>query len=200
MRALVLKDLYVLSRQMRAFLLMIVLFSVVPGMNMTVFAVVYATMMPYTALAYDERSHWEQLARMMPYSSRDIVLGKYVLGWLFTGGAALLALLAGTAERALGIDAASPAGVGVAFCVGMLVMALTLPPMFRFGVEKGRMFFITLIVVVSCGSAGLASGLVEAGALSGLSAPTLALPAVAVAGTLLSILLSVRMYEKRINA
>jgi hypothetical protein len=186
---------------MRAFLLMIVLFSVVPGMNMTVFAVVYATMMPYTALAYDERSHWEQLARMMPYSSRDNRAGQICAGLAFHGrsGAAGSARRNGGAGR-WGLTPPLPPGVGAAFCVGMLVMALTLPPMFRFGVEKGRMFFITLIVVVSCGSAGLASGLVEAGALSGLSAPTLALPAVAVAGTLLSILLSVRMYEKRINA
>jgi len=93
-KGLLLKDLYVLMRQMKIFLVMIVIFALVPGGSMTVFAVVYAGMMPYTALAYDERCKWDVLAGMMPYTKRQIVLSKYVLGYLFVLGTAVFSLLA----------------------------------------------------------------------------------------------------------
>ena len=82
MKALILKDTYVIWRQMKYFLVMLLLFCALPNGFNNAFAVVYAAMLPYTALAYDERSKWDQLAAMMPYSTRDIVLGKYVFGWL----------------------------------------------------------------------------------------------------------------------
>lgn len=200
MKALVIKDLCVLIRQMRVFLLMVIVFAVLPGSNMTVFAVVYAAMMPYTALAYDERSHWDQLARTMPYSTRDLVVSKYVLGWLFTAAAAAVALLAGLIERRFIPQAVSPATVALSFCVGLMMMAVTLPPMFRFGVEKGRMLFILVMVVVACGSAGLVGGIAEsAGTQVLLPRLMLALPLAAVVLTAVSVPLSVKLYEKRIS-
>lgn len=83
MQALILKDFYVMWKQTRVFLLVILVFSAIPGSFNAVFAVIYSAMLPYTAMAYDERSKWNQLAAMMPYSDRDIVLSKYAFGWLF---------------------------------------------------------------------------------------------------------------------
>ena len=82
MSALLLKDYYVIFRQMKIFLLLILVFSCIPGTFYSTFAVVYASMLPYTALAYDERSRWDQMAAMMPYSARDVVLSKYLFGWI----------------------------------------------------------------------------------------------------------------------
>ena len=82
MTALLLKDYYVIFRQMKIFLLLILVFSCIPGTFYSTFAVVYASMLPYTALAYDERSRWDQMAAMMPYSARDVVLSKYLFGWI----------------------------------------------------------------------------------------------------------------------
>jgi ABC-2 type transport system permease protein len=195
MNALLKKDLYVLTRQMRMFLLMIVVFALLPGMNMTIFAVVYSAMMPYTAMAYDERSHWDQLAGMMPYSTLDIVLSKYVLGWLFVGGTALLTVLSSTILRIFKVEVSSPLGSLLAFFVGITMLAVILPPMFRFGVEKGRMFFILVMVVVACGSAGLVMGVMDSmDAIAGVL--TVALPAAAVALSAISVPLSVKCYEK----
>ena len=92
MSALIRKDFYVLWKQMRFFLLLVIVFSVIGSEFYTIFAVVWASMLPYTALAYDERSHWDQLAAMMPYSTRNMVLSKYVLGWLCMAGAMMLCL------------------------------------------------------------------------------------------------------------
>ncbi|MCI2055540.1 MAG: ABC-2 transporter permease [Oscillibacter sp.] len=200
MKGLLLKDLYVLTRQMRVFLLFIVVFSVIPGSNMTVFAVVYAAMMPYTALAYDERSHWEQMAGMMPYSTRQIVVSKYILGWIFTVCAAVVAAVAGVIETRFGLNGSSPLIAGLSLCVGIIMMDITLPPMFRLGVEKGRMFFIILMVLAACSSATLVSGIVESSATSTLvPLMTLALPVGAIVLTAISIPLSVKCYEKHLS-
>ncbi|MCI2059168.1 MAG: ABC-2 transporter permease [Oscillibacter sp.] len=195
MKGLLIKDLYVLLKQMRIFLLMVVVFAIIPGSSMTTFAVIYAAMMPYTALAYDERSRWGELAGMMPYSTREIVLSKYVLGWLFTGGAAVIALAAGLVEARMGLRGCSPRMAILSLCIGVIMMAITLPPMFRFGVEKGRMLFILVMVVAALSSVSLVNALdqvVETRAL--MSVLGLCLPVAAVVLSAVSVLLSVRFY------
>ena len=48
-------------------------------------AVIYGSMIPYSAMAYDQRSRWDTFARMLPYSgTKTAVLSRYVLGWIFT--------------------------------------------------------------------------------------------------------------------
>ena len=196
MKGLLLKDLYVLMRQMKIFLVMIVIFALVPGGSMTVFAVVYAGMMPYTALAYDERCKWDVLAGMMPYTKRQIVLSKYVLGYLFVLGTAVFSLLAKVVTQHFTSQPADVASVLLAFCAGFIMLAVTLPPMFRFGVEKGRLFFILLMVVVACGSAGLVQGVMQTPDLQPyMPLLSAALPAAALVLNLISVPLSVRLYR-----
>ena len=90
MKGLLLKDFYTITKSLRAFLLIVVILAVMPGTNMAAFAVVYASLLPVTALSYDERCHWERLAAMSPWSSRDIVVSKYLLGYLAIIGACLI--------------------------------------------------------------------------------------------------------------
>ena len=192
MRALIKKDLFVLIRQMRMFLVIIVVFAIVPGNSMTVFAVVYTAMLPYTALAYDERSKWDQMAAMLPYTNGDIVLSKYLLGYLLMGCAALLSLAAKLITRS------DPSGMLLGLCIGLLMMALTLPPMFRFGVEKGRMFFVFLMVLLGVGGTSLVTGITESpntGSMEHLL--MLILPLAAVVLNAVSIPLSIVLYGRR---
>ena len=137
----------------------------------------------------------------MPYTVRDLVLSKYILGWCFTAAAALIVLAAGEVERQFvsGISA-SPAATGLALCVGTLATALTLPLMFRFSVERGRMFFLLLVIVLACGSAGLFSGIAEDPAAAVLTRRlVLILPAATILCSVLSVFLSIRLYQKRMQ-
>ena len=198
MRGLLIKDLSVLTRQMRIFLLMIVFFAVLPNSNMVFFAVIYAAMMPYSTLAYDERSKWDQIANVMPYSKKEIVLSKYMLGWCFVAGTFLIAMAAETVESLFHIGSVSLTGAALAVCVAVIMMDLTLPPMFRLGVERGRMFFILIMVFLACGGAGLVGGAVgNAGAQSLLHLLKLILPAAAAILTLISVPLSIHLYSNR---
>ena len=79
MKALLKKDIFCVLKSMKVFLLVIVLFAAIPGFSASRFAIIYAAMLPLTALAYDERSKWDVLAATMPYSPLQIVLSKYVL-------------------------------------------------------------------------------------------------------------------------
>ena len=200
MKALVKKDIFVLIRQMRLFLLMIAVFAVLPQGNMSIFAVVYCGMLPYTAMAYDERSKWDDLAAAMPYTVGDIVLSKYILGWLAVGCATVLSML-GNLVLGRFITTDFPAGALLpTMCMGLLVMAVTLPLMFRFGVEKGRMFFVFLMVFVAVGGAGLVQGIMgnEGGVSVGAAALIqLGIPLLAAALTAVSVPLSMSMYKKR---
>ena len=200
MKALILKDTYVIWRQMKYFLVFILLFSALPSGFNNAFAVVYAAMLPYTALAYDERSKWDQLAAMMPYSTRDIVLCKYVFGWLCIGGAAVLSSLLQTV-LSLVIDRAFLSGVMALSVLGALcILALSLPMMFRMGVEKGRLGMF-LIIFLICGGAGAIASIAEnmnSGTPFALQTPILAVLLVAaLVLNAVSVPLSMRFYTKR---
>lgn len=204
MKALLKKDIFVLIRQMRMFLVMIVVFSVLPGMNMSIFAIVYCGMLPYTAMAYDERSKWDQMAAMMPYSIRDIVLSKYLLGWVCSVAAGLCSMALQFVLTVLDVPTAAldPVANLIGLCGSMCVLAVTLPMMFRFGVERGRLALFLLIFLV-CGGAGALGTITLAvdHTASGINGPfaffMLILPAAALVLTAISIPLSVRMYQKK---
>ena len=111
MKGLLWKDFYLINRQMRFFFLIILVFAVVPNYYIQLFAITYAGLLPYSTIAHDEQSHWDVLAGMMPYSVRDLVLSKYLLGWVSALIISLLALGAGRLEQGIFPQAAQPAGV-----------------------------------------------------------------------------------------
>lgn len=201
MKALVWKDLCVLLKQVRIFIFVILIISVFNGAFGNVFIVVWAAMMPFTAMAYDERSKWDQLAAMMPYSIRDIVLSKYALGWLCMGAAALFSLATQLVLTILRVPTAAldPVGSLLGLCASACVLAITLPIMFRFGVERGRLVMFLMIFLV-CGAAGAVSSIAMDIGDGALHVPPLViavLPAAAVILTAVSVPLSMRLYQKR---
>lgn len=201
MKGLLLKDWYVLVRQMKLFGVMIILFALIPGMSMTAFAVMYASMLPYSSLAYDERSKWEMLAGMLPYKTGEIVLSKYVLGWITTGCAALLALGAQVAVGFAGAGLTSEQlwTTGLTFCIALIIMAITLPLVFRFGVEKGRMLFLVMFVFIMVGAVTLTQGIIETGSISAQQLASIGFlaPLAAIVFQAASVLISIRLYQKR---
>lgn len=195
MKALLLKDYCVLWKQLRFFLLFILIFSALPGGFNGVFAVTYAALLPYSCIAYDERSKWDQLAAMMPYTARDLVLSRYVLGWIAAAGACALSLVLQGVFSTLLETGFYPVTLVLAFFACLTTLAITLPLIFRFGVERGRLLMFLIIFLV-CGSAGALGGIADA--TSGLppAAVWLLLP-VSLVLTVLSVPLSIRWYAHR---
>lgn len=197
MSALILKDYFVIFRQMRIFLLLVLVFSCIPGAFYSTFAVVYASMLPYTALAYDERSHWDQMAAMMPYSDRDVVLGKYAFGWIGVAIAAAATFVLQTVLAAVWSGAEGPSApvILLSVCVAVCILDITLPMMFRFGVEKARLAMLLIIFLV-CAGAGAVSAIDQSGGPD-FGFQMWAPPMVAVVMTAVSVPLSIRFYSRR---
>lgn len=200
MKALIWKDTYVIWRQMKYFLVMLLLFCFLPNGFNNAFAVIYAAMLPYTALAYDERSKWDQLAATMPYSTRDMVLSKYVFGWLCIVGAAALSGLLQIAASFVTHRTFLPGVLALSALGAVCILAITLPLMFRFGVERGRLAMFLVIFLV-CGAAGAIAQIAEemsGGALSILSGSMVAVALlVAAVLTVASVPLSIGFYGRR---
>jgi hypothetical protein len=149
MKGLILKDLYVVIKQMKVLLLIVVLFTILLGSTFGVFLLLYCAMLPITTIAYDERAKWDKYAATMPYSRRDVVLSKYLLG-LACMVVALILVFIGTLVYGVFTDAVFTGGSLVEmvimlvslFCVTLIFMAINMPIIFKWGVEKGRIIFI----------------------------------------------------------
>jgi hypothetical protein len=159
MKGLLIKDFYTLTKQLKMFLLIIVLFSLMQGSSTASFAFVYSAMLPITAMAYDERSKWDKLAAMMPYSKRSIVIEKYLLGYICLAAVAVLSYIVKIASS-LYLKEPVTAKIFIeslpVLCMAVLFLAVNLPCMFKLGVEKGRLIFIAFIAIIVVG--GLALG------------------------------------------
>ena len=193
MKALIQKDFYVIWKQMRIYVVIILLLSMINSAFNIVFLVVWCSMLPYTAMAYDERSHWNQLASMMPYSRRDIVLSKYVLGWLCIAAAGVLCLALQAVSGIFSGNAPSVLTLLASLCLGIICLDITLPAVLRFGVERGRMLFMVLIFGVAVSVGALAEMVDE---FPSLPIPLMMLlPVAATAATAVSIPLSIKLYQ-----
>lgn len=159
MKGLLIKDFYTLTKQLKMFLLIILLFSLMQGSSTASFAFVYSAMLPITAMAYDERSKWDKLAAMMPYSKRSIVIEKYLLGYICLAAVAVLSYIVKIASS-LYLKEPVTAKIFIeslpVLCMAVLFLAVNLPCMFKLGVEKGRLIFIAFIAIIVVG--GLALG------------------------------------------
>ena len=200
MKALLWKDFCLLRRQLKLYIIAVFIMAFVPNLYLSFFAVVYGALIPYNTIALDEQSGWDGLAAMMPYSPRALALSKYATGWIFCGCCALLALIAGQLEKSVSISAAQPEGVLLAVCLGAVLIAISLPVLFRFGVAKGRMV-TTLLVVLCCGGAGALSAIVQDTSATAFlaHAPLWIAPVVAVAANVGSVAVSQRVLERKMG-
>ena len=150
MKGLLYKDAVTLLKQMKFFLGMIVIFAALPGLSTVSLAMIYAAMLPFSAMAYDEQAKWNRLAAMLPYTDMQLVLSKYILGWASVLGALVIAAAVQTAS-ALIRGARAELGSGMLVLIlsaslALLLLAFALPLLYRFGVERGRLAFLLVVI------------------------------------------------------
>ena len=164
MKGLLIKDFYTLAKQVWFFLIFIVVFACMPGFSFLTFAIVYATMLPMTSIAYDERSKWDKLAAMMPYSKKDLVLSKYLLGLFIILATAVFSCFA---QAVIGIfthtalNGAFFSQLVLIICFAVIIESIELPVLIALGVEKGRLLMIVFMVAAGVGGASLVDNVVK---------------------------------------
>ena len=112
-------------------------------------------MISVNLLGYDERSRWTEYVGTLPYTKTQIVSAKYLIG-LFTQIAMLIVICAAQGVK-MGIEGTFVMKEFLVLMMLLLVMAsvassLTLPFIFKYGVEKGRGAYYVMIGVVCAGS------------------------------------------------
>jgi hypothetical protein len=150
MKSLLLKDFYVITKQLKIFLIIIPVIALTTGEAMSTFSILLGAVLPMIAIAYDERSKWDELAAMMPYSKFDLIFSKYLLGYLCMFGAALLVFIGQIIGKNNGIVVIDDDINVLLFAVmgGLIFIAINTPILFKFGSEKGRFVFIITMALV----------------------------------------------------
>lgn len=171
MKGLLIKDFYVLVKQLKIFLVFIPLMALMGGSSLASTSILLGAVLPMTAIAYDERSKWNELALMMPYSKKDIAICKYLLGYTCMLIATMLSFLGQTLLVTFGGKLDFNINMllfGVA--AGLFFIALNTPLSFKFGVEKVRYIFIIGMVAITA----LAGILVETDSINVIAQSSIA--------------------------
>lgn len=210
MKGLLWKDFYMIGKYCRSYLLIVIVFLVVSVWGdgnwfFMAYPAVVTSMLPMTLMSYEENCRWNQYGATFPYSRADIVSAKYIITLIFVG---LLFLCTAIAQ---GIRIMNSGGglfpgewmiVSVLIAmVGLISPSILLPFLFRFGVAKGRIVYIGLMVIIFA-FAGVkqVNGGEEADYLmnAGLSGPVLVMACLIIALLfLLSWFLSVMIYQHK---
>lgn len=196
MKGILLKDMMTLKRTMLLYLVLIVFFAVSNGGSGAAFAMFYSIAMPVNMIAVDERSRFDRLMPMLPVRRIDCVLDKYIGAWGCLALAAVLGIV-GESVKAGALVLSPVILPAVAVC--LISQAITLPLLFKFGVDQGRMIYMIAIIVMA-GLLGALGSLID----GQFFVPAQWLTAMALlAGVALnagSILVSERVYLGRLTA
>jgi len=203
MKGLILKDLMGLKKFSKNYLIFILFYAVI-GLFSNMYALfsgfimVFAFMLPITAVSFDERSKWDSYALTMPISRKDIVLSRYLLGLIFAGAAVVICFVYTliTSGENFGTSLLLS---GAFFLVGMLFFSIIFPILLKVGVEKGRLtmiiiFLLPTVIIMTLSKIGF-----DFSKPSEQTLMTIAwiAPFVVIAIFVASIFLSFRIYSKK---
>ena len=159
MKGLIRKDFYLLwsyCRLMLLFLLAFIIFSAFSSDGQSPFFIYYpcilSSVLPVNLLAYDDAEHWLTYCDTLPVTRRQYVSGKYIMSLICAGAIFLLSAVAAVV-RLCRSGAFNPADLtdqlAVLAMISLLSSALTMPPLFKFGAQKGRIVFIGVVGIFS---------------------------------------------------
>lgn len=150
MKGLILKDFINIKGQLVLYLLIVVLWLGIgfKWESSSFFSSVmqmFAVMIPLTALACDEKNHWNRFALTMPVCRRELVQSKFLFTLITM---AALALVSFAGSLVISGDVEESVLVVLYSCpFGVILNGILMPVMFRFGVEKGRFVFIGVVAL-----------------------------------------------------
>ena len=213
MKALLLTDLYQTWINCKFYLLFVAVAAAITvatggsdennmGSFMSVYSMVMCSMMGMSLVQLDEASHWNIYAQALPATRKDQVSSKYAItlicfGFVWVLFAVLFVILALLGRMPWVMAGGQLAILAV---MGLLAPAFSMPAMFRWGSNKGRVIFLAVIVAVGFGAGALFSTV----SFDSLSLPHIPVPVLIALLALIpaalfvgSWFLAVRWYEKR---
>lgn len=157
--ALVKKDFFALSKNLKVFLLLIILFGIQPSNFLMPFAFFYTLSLPVTTFGYDEKSNWNRYVKVLPIPEKTIVLSKYILGYVTIVGLFTVSAIAQFIYHAFNYQGNELSMypkflliIVIASSLSALTLNIILPFMFKHGLEKGRLvggLFLGIMLLVT---------------------------------------------------
>ncbi len=151
MKALILKDIYCITKQYASFLLIATLMSISGNSFMVMLVVFYGVAISISSLDTDEKSKWSKLASMMPYKKSDIILSKYILTYIGIFAFLIISLTVNFLTYTFNLTETFDLEIyALSLSFGLIYGAISLFTMFVFGVAKSRLVIglVGIIIVV----------------------------------------------------
>lgn len=152
MKGLIFENFYILRRQMKLASILLLICAVAsyftsPFVFMGM-STMLVSMMPITGMVYElEESRMMKIITTMAVEKKDIVKSKYIITNIFSLGALVVNfvfLLISTKNLFMSIFASL-----AVFFLGVIVIEIMIPLIFKYGVEKGRTLLLVIILILS---------------------------------------------------
>ena len=198
MKAVLMSDLMVIKSQAKSVLLVIVVWLGITifnksGLFFSALSTVYAMMLPLTCIAAYEKSHFDRYLFTAPVSRASAAMGHYVFSIIC---ALCLAVIGFAASVALGMSVREAAySTSACFCIGIVMVSVVLPVIYKYGTEKARLTMMAVFVVFLLGF-GLLLNALDIN-MHSLGDALLFLPLLTVAVFAVSAAISVGIYKRR---
>ena len=200
MKGLMKKEFLMLWRASRAFMLICVVFIAMSAISQDniiflFMPIMISGLLPSTLLSYDERCKWQEFSGALPVSRAQLVSAKYLLGLGCMTLILLVTLIVHLIVRRFPPQTLLSM-LGAIYGLSLFISAVSLPMMFKFGVEKGRLWYYATLVLVG-GASGASAGVATDLFSEGLPSFLWLIPVLGVVIFALSWLLAIRFYQKR---
>ena len=196
MRGILYKDLITVRKSIFIYVLLVILLAGFGDGFQVTLGMVYCIMLPVSLLGYDERAHFERLLAAMPLSPLVRVLDKYIFAYASIAFALLVVLARGMLIPELTV---APWMIAISCAMALISTAVVLPLVFHLGTERGRGIYLLTIGVQMALCFIIRDG-VGGQSESGVLLGSLAAVAVGVMANAVSIVLSKRLYARRLAA
>ena len=142
-------------------------------------AVIMVLLCMFSLAGYDDQGGWGRFRATMPFSRREVVVGRYLAVLLLglvgialavvLGGAfqALFGALLGTRTDAPGVAELVASSVASLAC-GLVICAVAMPFSVKFGAMRGMRFFACAVAIVISVGVALGIGAMSPGVLAGI--------------------------------
>lgn len=195
----ILKDLKNLKGQIIYYIFIFTVFFIVSALSGNLYysaglSIFFAVLVPVSAMSYDERDKWDKFALASGITRRELAFSRYILGFafFFVSWGLTFVLLAIPAMKTF-----ENLYVLITYGgMGLIVMDLVLPIVYKIGTEKARLCYIFLILIVMMLSIGAAT-LIEMVGGDPVTVIAWSVIALGIIGLFVSALISLNIYKNK---
>lgn len=205
MKGLLLKDFYMMKKYCKSHAVITLSFLIVSVLEkgnafFMLYPVLLSCMIPITLISYDERQKWNVYGQTFPYSRRQMVSVKYIMTLVIVAAVCVLSAAVQLSQWAFHgyVQQDFLNTILVMLVSGLVAPAVMMPIVFKYGTEKGRIIYYTVIIIF-CAAYGVIAISGPKVVIGGLSAGWIPYVMVAAGAVLFAVSweLSMVFYEKR---